>query len=76
MVAIVLVAATSVLALRTGIFPRWFGWIGIAAAVTFAVAFIFIPVFIFFGWILVASVLLTWWLPRARSTAPPAQALS
>ncbi len=76
MSAIVLVAATSVLALRTGVFPRWFGWVGIAAAVTFVVAFAFIPVFVFFGWILVASGLLVWWLPRARSTAAPVPAAS
>src|SRR2546429_168572 len=47
--------ATSVIALRTGVFPRWFAWIGLPVAVTFLLAFFFVPIFVLWGWILVAS---------------------
>jgi hypothetical protein len=55
MAAVLMVVPTSVIALRTGVFPRWFAWIGFLAAVTLVVAFFFVPVFILWGWILVAS---------------------
>lgn len=75
MAAIALVATTSVLALRTRVFPRWFAWLGFPAALTFVVAFAFIPVFILFGWVLVASALMLFWAPRAERAARPVPAL-
>ena len=53
--AVLMVLATSLVALRTGVFPRWFAWIGFLVALTLLVAFFFVPVFILWGWILVVS---------------------
>jgi hypothetical protein len=58
MVASVLVAATSALALRTAVLPRWLGWVGIVVAVALLAAVFFIPIFLFWAWILVVSVVL------------------
>jgi hypothetical protein len=55
MAAVLMVVATSLIALRTGVFPGWFAWIGFLVAVTLVVAFFFVPVFILWGWILVVS---------------------
>src|SRR2546423_920219 len=66
MAAVLMVFATSVIALRTGVFPRWFAWIGFLVAITLVVAFFFVPVFILWGWILVAS---GYMLLSARRTA-------
>ena len=73
MAAVLMVVATSVIALRTGVFPRWFAWIGFVVAVTLLVAFFFVPVFILWGWILVASgymLLSTRRTPRPITRAP------
>jgi len=72
MMAIPLVVATSVIALRAAVLPRWFAWVGLVVALTLVVAFMFIPVFILFGWVLVASVLLAWWLPKRRGVTATA----
>jgi hypothetical protein len=68
MAAVLMVVATSLIALRTGVFPRWFAWIGFLVAVTLVVAFFFVPVFILWGWILVAS---GYMLLSARQTPRP-----
>ena len=69
MAAVLMVAATSVIALKTGVFPRWFAWVGFVVAATFLVAFFFVPIFVLWGWILVAS---GYMLLSTRRTAPPA----
>jgi hypothetical protein len=75
MMAIPLVVVTSLVALRAAVLPRWFAWIGLVVALTLVVAFMFIPIFILFGWVLLASVLLAWWLPKRRGVvATPATA--
>jgi hypothetical protein len=63
------VAATSALALRTGVFPRWFGWAGVVVA---ALSFLAIPLFlapaiVLLAWILVASALM--WTRTAPAVA-------
>lgn len=68
MVASVLVAATSVLALRTRVLPRWLGWVGLPVALVLLVAIFFFPLFVLWAWILVVSVLLI-----ARTPAWPPQ---
>ena len=55
MAAVLMVVATSLIALQTGVFPRWFAWIGFLVALTLLLAFFFVPVFILWGWILVVS---------------------
>lgn len=64
----VLAAATSALALRTDLFPRWFGWAGIVVA---ALCFLAIPLYLapailLLAWIFVASILM--W---AQPATPP-----
>jgi hypothetical protein len=57
-VAAVMVWATSAIALRAGVLPKWFAWLGILAGVLQLFAIFFLPAFIFWGWVLLASVLL------------------
>lgn len=65
--------ATSAVALKTGMLPRWFAWVGVIVGVICLFAIFFIPVFVYWAWILVASLLLL--RPRARaSRAAPSPA--
>ena len=74
MTAIALVATTSFLVMRTrAVFPRWFAWFGYFAALTFVVAVFFFPFLILWLWILLASLLMLLWRPRAASGPSPAQ---
>ncbi len=50
--------AASSAAFRTGIFPRWFAWVGVLVGVILLFAIFFIPVFVYWAWILVAAGLL------------------
>ena len=58
-VGAVAVWATSAVVLRTGLLPRWFGWLGILVGVIQLFAIVFVPVFVYWGWLLLASALLT-----------------
>jgi hypothetical protein len=58
MVASVLVAPTSVLALRTAALPRWLGWIGLVVALVLLFAVFFFPLFALWAWVVVISVVL------------------
>jgi Domain of unknown function (DUF4386) len=62
----VLVAATSALALRTGVLPRWLGWVGVVVAVAMLASFTFIPAFVLLAWVLVVSIVML-----ARAGAVP-----
>jgi fumarate hydratase class II len=53
------VAATSVHALRTRSFAKWFGWAGIVVSVVLLGSVIFVPFLLFPLWLIVASIL-TW----------------
>jgi hypothetical protein len=55
----VMVWAVSALVLRGSVMPRWFGWFGILAGVLQLLGFFFFPLFVFWLWVLIASVLLT-----------------
>ena len=66
MVASVLVTATSVLALRTAVLPKWLGWVGFVAALALLVAVFFFPIFVLWAWVLVVSVLLIVRSPLGR----------
>jgi hypothetical protein len=59
-IAAVTVVATAVLSWRTGLLPRWLTWLSFVVAATLLVAFLFIPILIFLGWVLVVSVVLVW----------------
>ncbi len=52
--------AASSAAFRTRVFPRWFAWVGILVGVILLFAILFIPVFVYWAWLLIAAVLLTW----------------
>jgi hypothetical protein len=71
-VAALLVWATSAIALRSGLLPKWFAWLGVVAGILQLLAVFFIPVFIFWGWILITSLLLFFRSATARTPAVPA----
>jgi Domain of unknown function (DUF4386) len=58
MIAALTVTATSAVAFRTSFLPRWFAWLGAVVGIVQLLGFFFIPGFAFWGWILIASVLL------------------
>lgn len=58
MLASVLVAATSALAIRTAVLPRWLGWVGLIVALALVVSVFFFPILAFWLWVLVVSVVL------------------
>ena len=60
MIALVLVAATSLAAVKTGFLPKWLGWVGFVVAASLVVSFAFVPFFALLGWVLVVSVVLIW----------------
>jgi hypothetical protein len=68
-VAAALVWATSAVAMRGGVFPKWFAWIGVLAGVLQLFGIFFIPAFIFMGWVVIASLLLAF-RPASRAAAP------
>lgn len=68
-VAAITVTVTALLALRTGLLPKWIAWLSFPVALTMLVAFFFIPFLIMLGWILVVSVTL-----MVRREAPAAAA--
>jgi hypothetical protein len=50
--------ATSAVVLKTGILPRWFGWLGIVVGVVCLAAILFFPIFAYGLWIALAGILL------------------
>src|SRR6266545_26972 len=61
--------ATSAVALRTALLPRWCGWLGILVGIILLFAIFFIPAFVYWGWILFVLGLLVW---RPATTRVPA----
>jgi hypothetical protein len=57
-VAALLVLATSIVALRTLVFPRWLSLAGFVVAPLLLLAIFFVPVFLWLAWILAVSVVL------------------
>jgi hypothetical protein len=53
--AIALIDATSIVAMRTGILPKWFAWLGFVAAVVLLFAVVFLPMIALPIWLLAAS---------------------
>jgi hypothetical protein len=68
-IAAVLVVTTAVLSRRTGLLPKWLTWLSFAAAATLLVAFLFVPILIFLGWVLLVSLVLVW-KSRSEPAAP------
>jgi hypothetical protein len=73
-IAALVVWATSAVALRTGLLPRWFAWLGIVVGILQLFAIFFVPAFIYWGWLVVAALLLTWrpagWRTPAGTPVP------
>lgn len=65
-VSSVVVWATSAVALRTGLLPRWYARLGILAGVVQLFGFFFFPFFVWWLWIIVTAILLV----RQPSLAP------
>ena len=65
----IVVWTTSAVALRTGLLPRWYGWLGILVGVIQLFALFFLPILLWWAWILVTAALLTW--RRAAVTTAP-----
>jgi hypothetical protein len=59
-VALVTVVVTALLSLRAGLLPKWLAWLSFAVAATMLVSFLFIPMLIWLGWVLVVSIVLVW----------------
>jgi hypothetical protein len=55
----IVVWATSAVALRTGLLPRWYGWLGVLVGVVQLFAIFFVPILLWWLWILVTGALLT-----------------
>jgi hypothetical protein len=56
LVSCVVVVATSLLALRTEVFPNWLGWAGLVMVVLAIVEVLLLPVFVIPIWVVVVSV--------------------
>ncbi|MGH3142831.1 MAG: hypothetical protein ACRDO9_06850 [Gaiellales bacterium] len=69
MASSLLVLGASVVALRTGLLPKWLAWLGVPIAAIMLVTFIFIPFFVLLGWVLVVSLVLMFWKPAAEAPA-------
>lgn len=53
--AIAMIDATSIVAMRTGILPKWFAWLGFVAAVVLLFGLVFVPMVALPIWVLAAS---------------------
>jgi hypothetical protein len=55
---LLVVVAASVAILRTGVYPRWLGWLGIVTAIVLPFAVIYGNILPFVGWVFIASVVM------------------
>jgi hypothetical protein len=67
LVAILLVVAVSLAALRHGVLPRWLGWVGFPAAALLTLAIAFVGFLVFVAWVVAVSAGLA--LRRSPATA-------
>jgi hypothetical protein len=68
MTGALLVWATAGVAFRTGLLPRWFGWVSVVVGGINLLALFFVPAFLYWLWIVVAAILIY----RTPAPAPPA----
>jgi hypothetical protein len=68
--AIAMIDAVSVLIIRTGVMPRWVGWLGFLVAVVLLLSFLVYPVAAFLAWVgLISLVLLGFPIPGSSTGA-------
>jgi hypothetical protein len=54
-----LVAATSVLSIRTGVFPKWLSWVGTLLALALVIPLVSLfALFVFWAWVVVITIFL------------------
>lgn len=53
--AIAMIVPTSIAALRSGVLPRWFGWLGLDCALVLLLAVVYLPMIALPIWLLAAS---------------------
>jgi Domain of unknown function (DUF4386) len=53
-----LALSVGLVALRTGLLPRWLGWVSVAAAPIILLALLFVPIFVFLAWVALVSIVL------------------
>jgi hypothetical protein len=64
--AIVVILAAVGAIFRTGVFPRWLAWLGIVASIVLLFDVVYVTIFPFWTWVLVASIVM---LTRREQTA-------
>jgi len=67
--AIALVFSTSILTLKTGVFPKWVAWLGFVAALALLFAATFLPMIALLIWVLAVSIVLLTRPPGAAATS-------
>jgi hypothetical protein len=53
-----LALAAGLITLRTGVLPRWFGWVSVIASPIVLLAPLFVPIFVWLVWVAIAGVVL------------------
>jgi hypothetical protein len=71
MIASIVVLATSMAALRTGVLPSWLGWVGLIVAVVMLFSVFFVPLLVFLAWVLAVSLVMVVAAWRVRGAPPP-----
>jgi hypothetical protein len=67
--AIALIDATSIVIMRTGVLPRWLGWLGFVCGVVLLFGAVFFPVIALPVWLIAASIVLYRQPEGAQSSA-------
>jgi uncharacterized protein DUF4386 len=70
--AIALIDAVSIVIMRTGVLPRWLGWLGFVCGVLLLFGVVFLPMIALPVWLIAASIVL--WgreSPEAAAAPPP-----
>jgi Domain of unknown function (DUF4386) len=55
---VVVLLAASAAIFRTGVFPRWLAWLGVAASIVLAFDLVYLTIWPFWAWVLVASIVM------------------
>ena len=72
---LLVLVASSVVILRTGVYPRWLGWLGIVAAVVLLFDIVYLTIFPFWTWVFVASLVMTVRRNQPAPTVDPVERL-
>ena len=66
----VMILAASIAFIRSGVVPKWAGWVGILVALCALATIFFVTAFVWFAWILVVSIVLFAKGASSTKTAP------